>query len=53
MNFSKTGTAALLLLTVAVLYRPLLVLSFNSTKAALLGMRPGFTHVAMMPDSTL
>jgi ABC-type Mn2+/Zn2+ transport system permease subunit len=36
------------LVAVALLYRPLLVLSFNETKAALLGMRPGLTHVAMM-----
>ena len=30
------------------LYRPLLVLSFNETKAALLGLRPGATHLVMM-----
>jgi zinc/manganese transport system permease protein/manganese/iron transport system permease protein len=39
---------AIVLLTVALLYRPLLVLSFNETKSALLGLRPGLTHVAMM-----
>lgn len=39
---------AIVLATVALLYRPLLVLSFNETKAALLGLRPGLTHVAMM-----
>jgi ABC-type Mn2+/Zn2+ transport system permease subunit len=33
---------------VVVLYRPLLALSFNETKAALLGLRPGLTHLAMM-----
>jgi ABC-type Mn2+/Zn2+ transport system permease subunit len=33
---------------VTLLYRPLLVLSFNETKAALLGLRPGWTHLAMM-----
>jgi len=33
---------------VALLYRPLLALSFNDTKAALLGLRPGLTHLAMM-----
>ncbi|OWY60951.1 hypothetical protein B7486_66420, partial [cyanobacterium TDX16] len=32
----------------ALLYRPLLVLSFNEDKASLLGLRPGPTHVAMM-----
>jgi ABC-type Mn2+/Zn2+ transport system permease subunit len=39
---------AIVLLTEALLYRPLLVLSFNETKSALLGLRPGLTHVAMM-----
>jgi ABC-type Mn2+/Zn2+ transport system permease subunit len=32
----------------AVLYRPLLSLSFNRDKAATLGMRPGLTHAALM-----
>jgi ABC-type Mn2+/Zn2+ transport system permease subunit len=33
---------------VVLLYRPLLALAFNETKAALLGLRPGATHLAMM-----
>jgi ABC-type Mn2+/Zn2+ transport system permease subunit len=33
---------------VALLYRPLLALSFNETKAALLGLRPERTDLAMM-----
>ena len=36
------------LVAVVALYRPLLVLSFNETKAALLGLRPGATHLVMM-----
>ena len=44
----QVGVLAIVLVTSALLYRPLLVLSFNETKAALLGMRPGLTHVAMM-----
>jgi len=36
------------LAAVVLLYRPLLALSFNETKAALLGLRPGLTHLAMM-----
>ena len=39
---------ALVLVAVVALYRPLLVLSFNETKAALLGLRPGATHLVMM-----
>lgn len=38
----------IVLVTVVALYRPLLVLSFNETKAALLGLRPGATHLVMM-----
>ena len=41
------ATAAVLLVA-AVLYRPLLALSFNRDKAATLGMRPGLTHAALM-----
>jgi ABC-type Mn2+/Zn2+ transport system permease subunit len=33
---------------VVLLYRPLLALAFNETKAALLGLRPGATHLVMM-----
>ena len=33
---------------VTLLYRPLLALSFNETKAALLGLHPGLTHLALM-----
>ena len=43
--------AVLALLTIGtaiVLYRPLLVLSFNSEKAELLGMRPRRTHAALL-----
>jgi ABC-type Mn2+/Zn2+ transport system permease subunit len=36
------------LAAIVLLYRPLLALSFNETKAALLGLRPGLTHLAMM-----
>jgi ABC-type Mn2+/Zn2+ transport system permease subunit len=36
------------LTAVVLLYRPLLALSFNATKAALLGLRPGATHLALM-----
>jgi ABC-type Mn2+/Zn2+ transport system permease subunit len=39
---------AVVLVAVVVLYRPLLALSFNETKAALLGLRPGLTHLVMM-----
>jgi manganese/iron transport system permease protein len=44
----QLGAVALVLLVTALLYRPLLVLSFNEDKAALLGLRPGPTHLAMM-----
>ncbi|MDX1689708.1 MAG: zinc ABC transporter permease AztB [Acidimicrobiia bacterium] len=36
-----------------VLYRPFLVLSFNEDKARLLGLRPGFAHLAMLGLVTL
>ena len=39
---------AVVLAAVLLLYRPLLALSFNATKAALLGLRPGATHLALM-----
>ena len=44
----QLGALAVVLGGVVVLYRPLLVLSFNETKSAILGLRPGLTHVAMM-----
>lgn len=40
--------AVVVLLALTLLYRPLLVLSFNETKAAILGLRPGITHIALM-----
>lgn len=40
--------AVVVLLALTLLYRPLLVLSFNETKAAILGLRPGITHIASM-----
>ena len=43
--------AAILVVVLAalvVLHRALLVLSFNETKAAILGLRPGATHIALM-----
>jgi ABC-type Mn2+/Zn2+ transport system permease subunit len=44
----QAGAVALVLVATFLLYRPLLVLSFNEDKAALLGLRPGPTHLAMM-----
>lgn len=44
----QAGALAIVLVTVVLLYRPLLVLSFNPGKAALLGLRPGLTHLVMM-----
>lgn len=41
------GAGVTLLLTV-VLYRPFLAVSFSRDQAALLGMRPGFAHVAQL-----
>ncbi|HEY5686085.1 MAG TPA: zinc ABC transporter permease AztB [Acidimicrobiia bacterium] len=35
------------------LYRPFLALSFNEAKASLLGLRPGFAHVAMLALITM
>lgn len=40
--------AGLTLAAVSLLYRPLLALSFNASKARLLGLRPGLAHVAML-----
>lgn len=44
----QVGAVVLILVVTAVLYRPLLVLSFNERKAALLGLHPGVTHLAML-----
>lgn len=44
----QAGVAAAVAVTGALLYRPLLALSFNPSKAATLGMRPGWTHAALM-----
>lgn len=41
-------TTAVVALSLTVLYRPLLALAFNHTKAATLGMRPGLTHAALL-----
>lgn len=44
-----TAVAAVLALAGSVaLYRPLLVLSFSERKAALLGLRPGLAHAALL-----
>jgi ABC-type Mn2+/Zn2+ transport system permease subunit len=39
---------AIVVTATVVLYRPLLALSLNKDKAELLGMRPGFTHAALL-----
>ena len=44
----QAGVAAAVVATGALLYRPLLALSFNPAKATTLGMRPGWTHAALM-----
>ncbi len=44
----QAAALAVVLAAVVALYRPMLVLSFNDTKAGLLGLRPGLTHLAMM-----
>lgn len=44
----QAGCLAVTLMALAVLHRPLLALAFNEVKAALLGMHPGATHLAMM-----
>jgi ABC-type Mn2+/Zn2+ transport system permease subunit len=46
--YSQLVLLAIVLIAVAVLYRPLLALSLNKEKAELLGMRPGFTHAALL-----
>ena len=46
--YSQWVLLAIVLIAVAVLYRPLLALSLNKEKAELLGMRPGFTHAALL-----
>lgn len=44
----QAAALAVVLLLVLALYRPLLVLSFDERTAALLGLRPGATHLVMM-----
>jgi len=44
----QAAAVVLVLLASVLLYRPLMVLSFNEDKAALLGLRPGPTHLAML-----
>ena len=46
--YSQLVLLAIVLIAVLVLYRPLLALSLNKEKAELLGMRPGFTHAALL-----
>lgn len=46
--YSQVVLLAIVLIAVAVLYRPLLALSLNKEKAELLGMRPGLTHAALL-----
>lgn len=41
-------TTAFVAVAMAVLYRPLLALAFNHTKAMTLGMHPGMTHAALL-----
>jgi manganese/iron transport system permease protein len=43
----------LVILTSIIFYRPFLVLSFNETKARLLGLRPSFTNAALLALVTL
>jgi ABC-type Mn2+/Zn2+ transport system permease subunit len=45
--------AAIALVASVALYRPFLALSFNEAKASLLGLRPGFAHVAMLALITM
>jgi len=46
--YNQLVLLAIVLIAVVVLYRPLLALSLNKEKAELLGMRPGFTHAALL-----
>jgi manganese/iron transport system permease protein len=46
--YSQLVLLAIVLIAVVVFYRPLLALSLNKEKAELLGMRPGFTHAALL-----
>lgn len=45
--------AVICLATTAILYRPFLALSFNESKAELLGLRPRLAHFAMLALVTL
>jgi ABC-type Mn2+/Zn2+ transport system permease subunit len=49
----SVGAAAVTVLVSAVLYRAFLVLSFSEDKAALLRLRPRWTHLAMLGLITL
>src|SRR5687768_16829349 len=44
----QAGVAVATLAALVALYRPLLALSFDARKAAVLGQRPGLTHVALL-----
>jgi ABC-type Mn2+/Zn2+ transport system permease subunit len=44
----QAGAAIGTLAAVVVLYRPLLALAFDPRKAAVLGQRPGWTHVVLL-----
>lgn len=44
----QAAVAAAVVVTGTLLYRPLLALSFNPAKATTLGMRPRWTHAALM-----
>ncbi|WP_082034675.1 metal ABC transporter permease [Nigerium massiliense] len=45
---SQGVIAAVVIVASLLLYRPLLALSFSSTKAATLGMRPGLAHAMLL-----
>ena len=46
--WTTAGAAVITLGLTVVLYRPFLVLAFSRDKAAVLGLRPGLTHVVML-----
>lgn len=48
-----TVVTGLVILVSIILYRPFLVLSFNETKASLLGLRPSLTNAALLALVTL
>jgi ABC-type Mn2+/Zn2+ transport system permease subunit len=45
---AQAALAAVVVTLCVLLYRPLLALSFDRTKAEALGMRPGLTHAALL-----